>query len=294
MPASPRGQRGHDRRLRRRAPRSPRGDRRGQAAAAELGARSAVVTFDRHPASVVRPESAPLLLTDLDQTTRLHQGDRRRLRGGPDVRRAPSVRARGGVRRAGARRLPQRSRRRGGGGLPLRQPAPRQRRAASRDGGDPWLRGRAGLGLVATTGDRTAVSSTAIRAARSPAATSRLRPRCSAARTRCGDQSSKATTGAASSGSRPRTWPCPPRSRCPRTASTQGGTSGPTARCIRPRSHSVAGRPSTLTSRFPARGIPPRVRRRPLRRARQGAVRGQAQRRGAVRLGRGPRRADEG
>mgnify|MGYP003441818252 CR=1 FL=1 len=31
------------------------------------GARSAVVTFDRHPASVVRPESAPKLLTDLDQ-----------------------------------------------------------------------------------------------------------------------------------------------------------------------------------------------------------------------------------
>ena len=28
---------------------------------------SAVVTFDRHPASVVRPDSAPLLLTDLDQ-----------------------------------------------------------------------------------------------------------------------------------------------------------------------------------------------------------------------------------
>jgi riboflavin kinase/FMN adenylyltransferase len=35
--------------------------------AAELGARSAVVTFDRHPAAVVRPESAPPLLTDLDQ-----------------------------------------------------------------------------------------------------------------------------------------------------------------------------------------------------------------------------------
>jgi riboflavin kinase/FMN adenylyltransferase len=31
--------------------------------ATDLGARSAVVTFDRHPASVVRPESAPALLT---------------------------------------------------------------------------------------------------------------------------------------------------------------------------------------------------------------------------------------
>jgi riboflavin kinase/FMN adenylyltransferase len=33
----------------------------------EIGALSAVLTFDRHPASVVRPGSAPLLLTDLDQ-----------------------------------------------------------------------------------------------------------------------------------------------------------------------------------------------------------------------------------
>lgn len=33
----------------------------------EIGAKSCVVTFDRHPASVVRPVSAPLLLTDLDQ-----------------------------------------------------------------------------------------------------------------------------------------------------------------------------------------------------------------------------------
>lgn len=32
----------------------------------EIGALSAVVTFDRHPASVVRPQSAPLLLTSLD------------------------------------------------------------------------------------------------------------------------------------------------------------------------------------------------------------------------------------
>ncbi len=35
------------------------------------GLTSAVVTFDRHPASVVRPESAPRLLTDLDQKLEL-------------------------------------------------------------------------------------------------------------------------------------------------------------------------------------------------------------------------------
>ena len=39
--------------------------------AAEHGAQSAVVTFDRHPASVVRPESAPALLTDLEQRLEL-------------------------------------------------------------------------------------------------------------------------------------------------------------------------------------------------------------------------------
>ncbi len=39
--------------------------------AADRGLATAVVTFDRHPASVVRPESAPLLLTDLDQKLEL-------------------------------------------------------------------------------------------------------------------------------------------------------------------------------------------------------------------------------
>lgn len=35
--------------------------------ASDQGRRCAVVTFDAHPATVVRPQSAPLLLTDLDQ-----------------------------------------------------------------------------------------------------------------------------------------------------------------------------------------------------------------------------------
>jgi riboflavin kinase/FMN adenylyltransferase len=37
----------------------------------ELGAKSVVVTFDRHPASVVRPESAPRLLTSPEQKLEL-------------------------------------------------------------------------------------------------------------------------------------------------------------------------------------------------------------------------------
>ncbi len=39
---------------------------RARRAASDIGASVAVVTFDRHPASVVRPGSAPLLLTDLE------------------------------------------------------------------------------------------------------------------------------------------------------------------------------------------------------------------------------------
>jgi len=46
---------------------------RARAAAREIGGRSAVVTFDRHPATVVRPESAPLLLTGLEYKLELLQ-----------------------------------------------------------------------------------------------------------------------------------------------------------------------------------------------------------------------------
>ncbi len=45
-----------------------------QRMATELGSSSAVVTFDRHPATVVRPESAPPVLTDLDQKLELLAG----------------------------------------------------------------------------------------------------------------------------------------------------------------------------------------------------------------------------
>jgi riboflavin kinase/FMN adenylyltransferase len=42
-----------------------------RAIASENGSRSVVLTFDRHPAMVVRPESAPLLLTDPEQRLEL-------------------------------------------------------------------------------------------------------------------------------------------------------------------------------------------------------------------------------
>jgi len=44
---------------------------RVRAMAAEERLETALVTFDRHPAMVVRPESAPLVLTDLDQKLEL-------------------------------------------------------------------------------------------------------------------------------------------------------------------------------------------------------------------------------
>jgi riboflavin kinase/FMN adenylyltransferase len=42
-----------------------------RALATELGARSVVLTFDKHPAMIVRPESAPKLLTNNDQRLEL-------------------------------------------------------------------------------------------------------------------------------------------------------------------------------------------------------------------------------
>lgn len=45
--------------------------RRAQAHGDRLGVGTAVVTFDRHPATLLRPETAPLLLTSLDQKLEL-------------------------------------------------------------------------------------------------------------------------------------------------------------------------------------------------------------------------------
>ena len=67
---------------------------------------------------------------------------------------------------------------------------------------------------------------------------------------------------------------CPATSCCRPTASTPAGTSGPTARCT-PAAISLGRRPDVLRGgpRQPARGPPARLRRRPLRRARPGALR---------------------
>ena len=71
MPGPAKGLRRHHRRLRRRPPGPSRRHRRGPRRGRRRGLATAVVTFDRHPAQVVRPESAPLQLTDLDQELEL-------------------------------------------------------------------------------------------------------------------------------------------------------------------------------------------------------------------------------
>ena len=100
------------------------------------------MTFDRHPASVVRPESAPKLLTDLDQKLELLAAT------GIDAtivihfdetqsREEPAIRA------AGAGRLPRRVDRRRRRGLPFRPRPRRQRRAVAQARRRGQLRGAA-------------------------------------------------------------------------------------------------------------------------------------------------------
>ena len=75
--------------------------------AEQIGARSVVVTFDRHPASIVRPESAPQLLTGLDQKLELLAATGVDATGVVHFDQAQAVRVAGELRQAGARRLPR-------------------------------------------------------------------------------------------------------------------------------------------------------------------------------------------
>ena len=208
---------------------------------------TAVVTFDRHPAMVVRPESAPLLLTDLDQklelleaagvdyTLVIHFDEARSREEAPDF-----------VHR-GARRLPRRPPRRGGGGLPLRQGAQGRRGPARADGERPRVRRRRprpGGGRRQAGGHRRGPRLVHRDPGRPPGRRARRPPTgCSVAPTRCGGSSATATTGAGSSASPPPTSPCPATSSCRPTASTPGGSSGPTA-SVHPAAISLGRRPT--------------------------------------------------
>ena len=274
------GQRRHDRRVRRRAPRPPRGAAARARARRRPRPRAALVTFDRHPAEVVRPGSAPKLLTTLDHRLELLDAT-----GCSTVPRAHFDEARShetgrGVRARGARRARSRASRRRRRRLPLRPPPGATSRCSSR-----W---------APSSASRCSGSGSS---RRSPARC-RSRRRASASCSPAGDVEGAAALlgrphevrGAvergdrrgASSGSRPRTSQSRRGCAFRPTASTpdvfrRDGSSGPR------RSRSAAARPSTRTPRCRCSRPTARLRRRPLRRSGDGPVRRAATGPGALR-----------
>ena len=218
-----------------------------RALAAELADRSVVLTFDRHPATVVRPESAPPILTDEGQRLELLAAT------GIDAAvmlpfdTAPGERAARVVHRAGARRARSGQGHRGRPRLPLRSQPQRPRRHAREVRPHPRLRGPPDRPGRSAPTESTSPSARRPSAGRWPAATSPGRRRCSAVPYEIrgmvvmGDQRGR------SSASRPPTSPCPDRSACPPTGCTPDGSSAPTARCTPARSTSAGARRSTST-----------------------------------------------
>ena len=201
------------------------------AGAGARAGRPAVVTFDRHPATVVRPESAPPLLTDLDQKLELLAGcgiDRTLVV--PFDRDRADETAEDFV----AEVLVGRASAPGwwwwGRTSTSATGARATWRCCGELGAGHGLRGR---GRRALTGDRRRgrllhphprawwprATSPGRRALLGPAPRG---PGPGGPRRRPGRRRARA--------SRPPTWPCPPRSRCPASASTPGATGGPTAR----------------------------------------------------------------
>ena len=242
--------------------------------------RRAVVTFDRHPASVVRPESAPLLLTDLDQKLELLGRDRRRLHARHPLRRGPVAGAGRGLRHRGAGRLPRRPGRGRRRGLPLRPPAPGQRRAAR-------ARWAPTLGFEVHRASSWSALDGAPAPERRPGVVDR-HPRApwptgdlAAANAMLGrPHEVRGVVGHGDERARELGFPhrqrrpCPTTSACRPTASTPAGTCAPDG-VARPAAHLARPAADVLRAsrHVAARGPPPRLRRRPLRRAGPGPVR---------------------
>ena len=199
----------------------------------------------------------------------------------PSTRPAATSRPRSSC--GGPGRLPGRPRGGGRRGLPLRPPAGGQRGPAAHDGCRAGVRGRR-----ARPGRRRGPPGRRRNAGvvhpHPPALVegdlARPPTPCWAGRTRSAAWWPTATSGAPSWGSRPPTCRCRATSCCPPTASTPAGSSGPTGRCTPPPSRWAAADVLRRGARQPARGPPARLRGRPLRRARQGAVRRPAAGRG--------------
>ena len=219
-----------------------------RARAGDSGLATVVVTFDRHPAAVVRPDSAPLLLCDLDQKLELLAS------AGVDrtvVVRFDEDRANETAEEFVTRELVD--------GLDARLVVVGEdfHFGHGRKGNVALLEEMGadagfvvdGVALTAVgpaTGDSVpAVSSTRIRtllgAGRVEEAAELLgRPHQIRGTVVTGDR-----RGAPSWATRRPTSPCPPRSACRPPVSMRAGSSGRTARATRPRSRSGGAQPST-------------------------------------------------
>ena len=239
------------------------------------GARAVVLTFDRHPATIVRPESAPQLLTSPEQRLELLAETGLDAHRRAALRRGPVEGVAGVVHRAGARSPAS----------PCKVVVVGEdfHFGSHREGNVRLLEGYGAdhdfvvdpVHLVARAdGVEEPISSTAIRRALAGGdvelAARDARPPARGPR----QGRASATSGAGCSGSRRPTSRCPTRCACPPTACTPAGTSDPTA-TLPPVRHQPRPAPDVLRARRPlaARGPPARLRRRPLRRAGQGPLR---------------------
>ena len=106
----------------------------------ELGVESTVVTFDVHPALVVRPESAPLMLTTLDRKLELTRRTRRRQRVHHRIRHRSGDHVGRSVCRRSLRRSSGREADRGWQRFSLRQGPGRERSTSLRERGSAlWV-----------------------------------------------------------------------------------------------------------------------------------------------------------
>ena len=279
-PTRRRRARGHDRRVRRRAPRSSSGaaararPRASARARRRRCSRSTVI-----PAEVVRPGSAPQAAHDARPEARAARSDRRgRRMPRAHVRRGAQQGAGRRVRRGGARGRAARAARRGRRRLPLRLPPPRRRAAAAAHGRRARLRGdRARSRRVARVASAPDGGIAVLVDAR--------RARCS----RAGD-----VDGAAAILGRPHEVRGPGRARRrtrPRARLPDRERRGPRAdlparrrrvrrhvhrrRRRRARRRDLARPPADVLRRVghaAARGVPARLRRRPLRPAAPGSA----------------------
>ena len=265
-PPAPTGCVGHHRRLRRRPPRAPPLIGQVRAMAAELAAprRSSPSTGIRRSSCgpTRRPSCSPTSTrssscwpsTGVDYALVVHFDQARSEESAEDFVTEVLVGLPGDPGRRRRPRLPLRPQRRGNVAL------------LQRHGRRVRLRRAPACGSFPT--------STAASRSRRPASAScwpgrrrRRPPPCSAGRHQVRGVVQRGDAGAASSASRPPTWRCPPRSACRPTASTPAGTSAPTA-CVRPAAISLGRRPTFYedADALAARGLPARLRRRPVRR----------------------------